>query len=113
MLLFKMATLNKVALIFLAIAKFCGFVGVAIGFMPKYHHIGGQFLIAAFTSIGISIFSAIMQMAQDKKTFSTEDEEKKKIESFVRKKMNLEAEIQLLENKRNDLINLSIRKGRV
>ena len=109
----KMAAFNKAALSFLIIAKFFGLIGVAMGFLQDYHRFGGYFLGAAFCAITISITCAVIQTSRDKQIFSNEDEERRRINSIVEMKKKLENEIRSLEDKRNALMGLEIRRGRI
>jgi len=107
-----MATLNKVSLTFLVMAKLSGFLGVSLGFLPAYHHYGANLLTLSFLAIAVSIISAIFQLSLDKEVFSKEDEELHRIKSFVEMKKNLEKQIEELEEKKRALLNLGIRKGK-
>jgi hypothetical protein len=109
----SMAKLNKFALVFLVLAKFFGLIGVSMGFISQYHSLGGYFLTAAFVAIVTSIFCVILQTSRDKKIFSIEDEEKKRIKSFKEMKKDLEEEIRLLEAKKNALMSLEVRRGKL
>lgn len=108
----RMATFNKLALFCLVIAKFFGLIGVAMGFMQDYHRFGGYFLSAAFCAITVSITSALIQTSRDRKIFSNEDEERRRLNSIVEIKKKLEDEIRSLEDKRNALMSLEVRRGR-
>jgi len=108
----NMATLNKVSLTFLVMAKLSGFIGVSLGFLPAYHHYGGYLLMFSFLAIVVSIISAIFQTSLDKEVFSKEDEELHHIKLFVETKKKLEKQIEELEEKKRVLLNLKIRKGK-
>lgn len=113
MLISKMATLNKIALIFLLCGKFFGLFGVAMGFIDSYHKWGGYFLTIAFVLVKSSIICALVQTTRDKEKFSLEDEENKRLNSFREIKRNLEQEIIRLEEKKKALMNLELRRGKV
>lgn len=109
----KMQTLNKVAIGLFVFAKIFGFLGVCLGFLGKdYHSIGGCFLSLAMISIFSSVTCSLIQSRKDEKTFSKEDEENKKVKDFIKTKFELQEEIKELEEKRNALRNLMVKKGK-
>jgi len=107
----KMQALNKAAIGLFVVAKILGLSGVCMGFLGKdYHMIGGYFLSFAMISIFSSVTCSLIQTKKDKKIFSKEDEENKKIKSLEKMKVELKEEIKFLEEKRNSLTNLMIKK---
>lgn len=109
----KMQTLNKVAIGLFIVAKIFGFLGVCLGFIGKdYHSIGGYFLSLAMISIFSSVTCSLIQSTKDEKIFSKEDEENKNMKDFIKTKLELQQEIRELEEKRNALRNLMVKKGK-
>ena len=109
----KMAVLNKAALLFLALGKLSGMIGVSLGFLQNFHELGGYILGFAFFFISCSVVCVLLQTAKDRKAFELEDEEKERIKSFTNIKKNLQEEIRLLEDKRNALQNLQVQRGKL
>ena len=70
-------------------------------------------MIIAFISIFASVVCGLFQASLDKKKFSKEDEEKKKIRAYDLMRTELLAEIKSLEERRNALRNFSIKKERM
>lgn len=113
MIFSKMQTLNKVSVALFVVAKIFGFLGVCLGFLGKdYHSTGGYFLSLAMISIFSSITCSLIQSSKDEKIFSKEDEENKKMKDFIKTKFELQEEIRELEEKRNALRNLMVKKGK-
>jgi len=109
----KMQALNKAAIALFIVAKILGLSGVCMGFLGKdYHAIGGYFLSLAMISIFSSVTCSLMQTKKDKKIFLKEDEENKKMKSLEKMKLELKEEIKCLEEKRNSLTNLMLKKGK-
>jgi hypothetical protein len=99
----EMAILNRAAFINFILGKLSGFVGVALGFVDGYHRLGGYLLILAFVFILLSVVCSILQGRRDRVKFSIEDSHYNKLKDLAAKKLELELEIKLLEERRLDL----------
>jgi len=108
---YNMATLNKVAISFFAVAKMFGMIGVCLGFADKkYHTIGGYLLSFAFAFIFLAVVCSIIQTSIDKKKFDLEDSAISKTKKLVQIKAGLEREIKELEERRQALQKIILRK---
>jgi hypothetical protein len=110
----KMAALNKASLTFLVFGKMLGMLGVGLGFLGKdFFKIGAFLLSAAFFSIITSICLVLLQASREKDKFEKEDDDLKKINTFNKMKNELEKEILILQERKDSLQNLMLRKGKI
>ena len=108
---YNMATLNKVAISFFITAKLFGMTGVCLGFADnKYHTVGGYLLSFAFVFIFFAVLCSIIQTSIDKKKFELEDSATSKTKKLAQMKAELEREIKDLEDRRDALQKIILRK---
>ena len=101
----SLTALNKIFLIFFILAKICGLVGIAAGFIHgSSREVGGILLGTSFVFLLVSIVCSIVQMSIDRKKFEDEDEYKSNLKLLLRRKKEIENELLALQQKKDDIL---------
>lgn len=102
-----MSNLNKISLLFFIVAKFLGIFAVISGFVN--HMLAGWLLLSAIVSVFISVILSFIQLGRDKESFGNDDVNLRKVNNLMAMQKELQDQIALLEEKRENLEKLQAR----